>query len=94
MNDEVAQQVRDLVAKSHGDVSVGAKDYGVITVVIEEHADDVDAACIYKTDFREDADDATAGAFASALAATVPKLLLEMAIASDYNTDSVGGVNE
>jgi hypothetical protein len=83
VSDDIAEQIRDLAAREHGQVSEGATDYGVLTVVVEEHAGDVDAACIYKTDFRDDADDTTAAAFASALAATAPELLLEMALVSD-----------
>jgi len=78
--DDLGEQIRDLVAEEYGGVSKGAEDFGVITVVVEEHADDVDAACCYKTDFRDDADDATASAFASALGAAAPTLLLELAL--------------
>ena len=86
-SDNIAEKVRDLMAEEYGGVSKGAEDYGVLTVVVEEHEDDVDAACCYKTDFRDDADDATAGAFAAALAATAPQLLLELALmdSGDYD---------
>ena len=84
-DDTIAEQIRDLVAREEGSINEGADDYAVITVVVEEHEHDVDASGIYKTDFRDDADDATASALAKAVGVTVPQLLLELALEETRN---------
>jgi len=78
--DDMAEQVRDLIASDENGVTEGCQDYGVLAIVMEEHEHDCDVGGVYKTDFREDADDATVGAFAAALSESVPQLLLEMAL--------------
>lgn len=86
---DTAEKIRDLVAREEGGISEGADDYAVVTVVLEEHADDVDASGVYKTDLRDDADDATAAALGKAVGVTVPQLLLELALESSRNETEV-----